>query len=101
MTFHWLKMGKKNNNFYQYLAFPKTPTSETKCYTHGRIRKKFVEYFDPEVPPKSTNNFIHHKDARNYFTSVQMTISQPADQDWCTCYIENNDKLKAAAKRQE
>ena len=60
-----------------------------------------MEYFDPEVPPKSTNNFIHHKDARNYFTSVQMTISRPADQDWCTCYIENNDKLKAAAKRQE
>ena len=81
-------------------AFPKTPTSETKCYTHGRIRREYIKYFDYNVDTGingPTNTFNKAEKVRNYFTSVQMTINQDFSASLLKC--KNCQRLKAAKDR--
>ena len=81
-------------------AFPKTPTSETKCYTHGRIRREYIKYFDYNVDTGINGPISTWKKAekiRNYFTSVQMTINQDFSASFLKC--KSGHRLKAAKDR--
>ena len=88
------------NHIHIYIAYPKTPTSGTKCYTHGRIRREYIKYFDYNVDTGingPTSTLKKAEKIRNYFTPVQMTINQDFSTSLLKC--KNCQRLKAAKDR--